>query len=183
VHHAHRPLADLQPPLALTMDEAALAHSVLNDALLTDLPLLHAPHALALAAAFLAVVLKISDGAGGGGGGSGAGAGAGGGARGAGAGAQRQQQQSGASAGPAAGTPAASAAQLAAAVSSSSSSAAAAPRVQKLLAWVAESTVPIEALVECTQELISLYEVWEGYRESTCRDAIMRFVHARGVEK
>jgi cyclin-C len=169
VHHAHRPLADLQPALALTMDEAALAHSVLNDALLTDLPLLHAPHALALAAAFLAVVLKHADGGGGGGGGAGGGAG--------GRGAQRggqQQQQSGAAA------PAASAAQLSAAVAGASSPS---PRVQKLLAWVAESMVPIEALVECAQELVSLYEVWEGYRESTCREAIMRFVNARGMEK
>jgi cyclin C len=174
VHHAHRPLAELQPALALTMDEAALAHSVLNDALLTDLPLLHAPHALALAGAFLAVVLKHADGPGGGGG-----AGAGG--RGGGQGQQRGQQQQAVGV----GAPAASAAQLTAAMSGASASGAptASPRVQKLLAWVAESPVPVEALVECAQELISLYEVWDGYRESTCREAIVRFVSARGMEK
>ncbi|EAT85862.2 hypothetical protein SNOG_07211 [Parastagonospora nodorum SN15] len=56
-------------------------------------------------------------------------------------------------------------------------------RVQKLVDWLAESSVDIEAVVECTQELISLYEVWESYTDKTCKDQIAKFVKARGLDK
>src|SRR6202012_2567541 len=54
-------------------------------------------------------------------------------------------------------------------------------RVQKVMNWVAESNVSLEAMAECTQELISLYEIWDGYKESLCKDPIARFVKARGL--
>jgi cyclin C len=56
-------------------------------------------------------------------------------------------------------------------------------RVQKVLNWIAESTISIEDMAECTQELISLYEIWDGYKESLCKDPLARFVKARGLEK
>jgi cyclin C len=57
------------------------------------------------------------------------------------------------------------------------------PRLQKMLTWIAESQISIEAMVDITQELISLYEVWDGYKESLCKEPIVRFVKARGLEK
>lgn len=59
----------------------------------------------------------------------------------------------------------------------------AANRVQKLVDWMAESAVDIEAVVECTQELISLYEVWESYTDKTCKEQIAKFVLTRGLDK
>jgi cyclin C len=56
-------------------------------------------------------------------------------------------------------------------------------RVQKLVDWLAESTVDMEAVVECTQEIISLYEIWESYTDKTCKDQIAKFVKARGLDK
>ena len=49
--------------------------------------------------------------------------------------------------------------------------------------WLAESNVNIEAVVETTQELISLYEVWESYTDKICKDQIAKFVKARGLDK
>jgi cyclin C len=54
-------------------------------------------------------------------------------------------------------------------------------RVAKLVEWLAESSVDVEAVVECTQELISLYDIWEHYMEKTCKDQIAKFVKARGL--
>ena len=65
----------------------------------------------------------------------------------------------------------------------SNSSSGPSPRVQKMVNWLAESSVDMEQVVDCTQELISLYEVWEQYNEKTCKDQIGRFVKARGLEK
>ncbi|KAL5120212.1 RNA polymerase II holoenzyme cyclin-like subunit [Pleosporales sp. CAS-2024a] len=146
IHHPYRSLADLQSQFQLTQEENALAWSIINDHYLTDLPLLHAPHVIAVTAMFLAVVLKPTQG------GlqlSAAGMTSAlqslGNARGAGQGAQN--------------------------------------RVQKLVDWLAESNVDMEAVVECTQELISLYEVWESYTDKTCKDQIAKFVKARGLDK
>lgn len=56
-------------------------------------------------------------------------------------------------------------------------------RVKKITDFIAESTISIEAMMDVTQELISLYEVWDGYKESLCKEPIVRFVKARGLEK
>lgn len=56
-------------------------------------------------------------------------------------------------------------------------------RVQKLVNWIAESAVDIEALIDCTQEMISLYEIWEQFNDKVCREQINRFVKARGLDK
>lgn len=57
------------------------------------------------------------------------------------------------------------------------------PRVQSLLNWLAESAISIEAVVDCTQELISLYQLWDGFNEKACKEQMIRFVKARGLDK
>jgi len=56
-------------------------------------------------------------------------------------------------------------------------------KIQKLMDWLAESEVDIEACIECTQELVSLYDVWESYSDKLCKDQIAKFVKARGLDK
>jgi hypothetical protein len=121
LHHPYRSLNELQTQFQLTQEENALAWSIINDHYLTDLPLLHAPHVIAITAMFLAVVLKPTQGG---------------------------LQMS------AAGT--ANALQ-ALGNARGVGGAGAQSRVQKLVDWLAESNVDIEAVVETTQELISLY--------------------------
>ena len=147
IHHPYRSLAELQSQFQLTQEESLLAWSIINDHYLTDLPLLHAPHVMAITAMFLAVVLKPTQGG-------------------------LQIHAAGvASALQALGNARGGAAQ------------GTQNRVQKLVDWLAESTVDIEAIVECTQELISLYEVWDSYTEKACKDQIAKFVKARGLDK
>ncbi|CBX92541.1 hypothetical protein IAQ61_006063 [Plenodomus lingam] len=145
IHHPYRSLGELQAHFQLTQEENALAWSIINDHYLTDLPLLHAPHVIAITAMFLAVVLK-----------------------------------------PTQGGLQANAAGMTSALQSLGNARSAGGvqnRVQKLVDWLAESNVDIEAVVECTQELISLYEVWESYTDKTCKDQIAKFVKARGLDK
>lgn len=146
LHHPYRSLAELQTQFQLTQEESALAWSIINDHYLTDLPLLHAPHVIAITAMFLAVVLKPTQG----------------GLQLNAANMSNALQSLGNARGGPAGTQ---------------------NRVQKLVDWLAESSVDIEAVVECTQELISLYEVWESYTDKTCKDQIAKFVKARGLDK
>lgn len=49
-------------------------------------------------------------------------------------------------------------------------------KVMRLVEWLAESKVDIEAIVDSTQELISLYEVWESYSEKPCKEAITKLL-------
>ena len=147
IHHPYRSLSELQTNFQLTQEENALAWSIINDHYLTDLPLLHAPHVIAITAMFLAVVLK-----------------------------------------PAQGGLQAHAAGLVNVIQTlgnvrSSSGSGTQNRVQKLVNWLAESNVDIEAVVDCTQELISLYEIWEQFNDKTCKDQIARFVKGRGLDK
>ncbi len=41
----------------------------------------------------------------------------------------------------------------------------------------------MEAVIDCVQEMISLYEAWEGYNDRACKEQIARFVRARGLDK
>lgn len=154
IHHPYRTLTDLQKPLALGQDDVSLAWSIINDHYLTDLPLLVPPHVIAVTAIFLAVTLKPS---------------------------------------PAGLQAAASTATLLTQLSqgqanpnSATASAKANPsqqKMQNLVSWIARGEVDIRAMVECSQEIISLYEVWESYNEKTCKEQISRFVKARGLDK
>ncbi|KAF2267082.1 C/H/G cyclin [Lojkania enalia] len=148
IHHPYRSLADLQNHFQLTQEENALAFSIINDHYLTDSPLLHAPHIIAITASILAVVLKPNQGG-------------------------PQMNAAGV----------ATVLQTLGNVRNASGTPGTQSRVQKLIDWVAESSVDVEALVECTQELISLYEIWESYTDKTCKDQIAKFVKARGLDK
>lgn len=55
------------------------------------------------------------------------------------------------------------------------------PKLGKLVDWLAESKVDMNALVDATQEMVSLYEVWEQYSERACKEAITKFM--QGMSK
>ncbi|MCJ1365235.1 RNA polymerase II holoenzyme cyclin-like subunit [Acarospora aff. strigata] len=156
VHHPYRTLVELQGRLSMSQDEITLAWSVLNDHYLTDLPLLYPPHVIAVTAILLAVVLKPS--------------------------------QASLHAAAASVAAVASAAQTVKdssgnVVHSGPQTNAPQNKAQKLVTWLAESEINIEDMTNCTQEIISLYEVWEQYHEKTCKEQIARFVKARGLDK
>lgn len=48
-------------------------------------------------------------------------------------------------------------------------------RVIRVVEWLSESRVDVEAVIYSTQELISLYEVWETYSERACKEVISKF--------
>jgi len=45
--------------------------------------------------------------------------------------------------------------------------------------WCAESGIDIEAVIECTQEMISMYDVWDSMSEKSCKDQIIRMIRGR----
>ena len=153
IHHPYRTLQDLQNTLNMAQDDTSLAWSIINDHYMTDLPLLYPPHVIAVTAIFLAMTLKPTQ-----------------------AGLQ-------------------AAASTAAALSSATSALKDQPgavnvvpntpqqKVQNLVRWLAESEIDINAVVECSQEIISLYDVLEQYTEKNCKEPIARFVKARGLDK
>jgi len=140
VHHPYRYLFELQRQLVLTQDEVNLAWSIVNDHYLTDLPLLHTPQTMALAATVLAITVRPS-----------------------------QSAFHGTTMGTASGR--------------SSQLSAMQNRGQALQQCLAQDSVDTEGVVECTQELISLYVVWEEYSEKTCKEQIGRYVKAKGLDK
>lgn len=121
---------------------------------MTDLPLLHAPHIIAVTAMFLAVVLRPTPST----------------LQIHAASVANALQALGGNPAKGAGGPGGQAG-------------AAASRVQKLVNWLAESSVDIEAMIDCTQELISFYEAWEQFNDKVCREQINRFVKGRGLDK
>jgi cyclin C len=199
IHQPYRTLTALQADFSLSQDEIALAWSVINDHYMTDLPLLYPPHIVALTAILLALVLsppKVSvSGASSTGNTNSAGLAA---ASAALAQVQVQVQARAAIQGGGSGantpnlTPQSS-------QGSQTSSATAVPqgegssekkvpdvrlsKVQRFAAWLAESNVDIEAMVDTTQELISFYECHEQYNDKITREQINRFVKARGLDK
>ncbi|KAJ5938952.1 hypothetical protein N7454_002446 [Penicillium verhagenii] len=154
VHHPYRTLTEMQDELPLSPDEVALAWSVINDHYLTDLPLLHPPHIIAIMAIIISVVFKPVHSTN-----------FGGSAQTALASAMRD----------------ASSMNMLAALSDKTNHGP--PRIQKLVLWLAESEVDIKAVIECTQELLSLYEVWEQYSEKHCKELIGRMVKTKNLDK
>ncbi|KAI9930331.1 hypothetical protein ASPWEDRAFT_182350 [Aspergillus wentii DTO 134E9] len=153
VHHPYRTLSELQPELALTSDEMALAWSVINDHYLTDLPLLYPPHVIAVMAIIVAVVFKPS-----------------------------QTSFHGSATPSLAGAMREGGVNILAALGDKNGSGPP-PRIQKLIGWLAESEVDIKAVIECTQELVSLYEVWEQYSEKHCKELLGRMVKSKNLDK
>lgn len=156
LHHPYRTLGELQGVFGLSSEEATLTQSVVNDCYNTDLPLLYAPHVIAITAIFLAVVLRP--------------------------------------AGQPAGLQAHSTASSSAVPTMSSSAAQNAlvgfaglkqsfPKLGKVVEWLAESKVDMEAIVDATQEMVSMYEVWESYNERACKEAITKFMREGSMSK
>lgn len=189
VHQPYRTLTSLQSNLGLTQDEMALSWSIINDHYMTDLPLIYPPHTIALMAVLLAIVFRPSQNAS---------QGAGAGTQGA-AGAMAQASMSGINAVTAAlaqahvrqpPTPGAPPGQTPADGLSAAQAAAMTKekgerysKMQRFGLWLAESNIDIEAMVDCTQELISFYDFQEQYNDKLTREQIVRFIKARGLDK
>ncbi|KAK7949069.1 RNA polymerase II holoenzyme cyclin-like subunit [Apiospora aurea] len=175
IHQPYRTLATLQSDFYLTQDEINLSWSIINDHYVTDLPLLYPPHIVALTAILLSLVLRPNSMTGASAANNIAAAGAAlaqaqvgrGGMAGGGTGASSGQTTPGAP-----GT-----------TDKDKQQEARFGKVQRFAAFVAESQVDIEAMVDCTQEMISFYEVHEQYNDKATRDQINRFIKARGLDK
>lgn len=161
-HHPYRSLSELAPGFGLSNDEIQLAHSIINDSYNTDLALLYPPHVLAVIAIFLAVVLRPA---------------------GQPPGLQAHSNQAGNLAGlmsPSSSmpgfTPTMSGATAQQALGGFGGLKQSGPKLSKLVDWLAESGVDMNAIVDATQEMISLYEVWESYSERACKESITKFV-------
>ncbi|KAI9679432.1 MAG: hypothetical protein M1817_005454 [Caeruleum heppii] len=166
VHHPYRTLLELQTTLSLTQDETAVAWYVINDHYLTDLPLLHPPHVVAVTSVFLALSLRPSH--------------------------STFQPAAAVGTGPSAAAAASTlsspslggpAATSASTTASSASNGTPQNKVQKLVKYLAESEVDMDNVIECTQQTMALYEVWEQYNDKVCKEQIARFVKARGLDK
>ncbi|KAK2812966.1 RNA polymerase II holoenzyme cyclin-like subunit [Emmonsiellopsis sp. PD_5] len=157
VHHPYRTISELQTSLSLTPDEISLAWSIINDHYLTDLPLLQPPHVIAVMAILIAVVFRSSP--------------------------ALRDGGEGYSSDPSRAFSAFrdKGAFLARLIETSEATVPA--RVNKIIDWLATSEVDIEAVVDCTQELASLYEVWDRYNEKACGDQIKKYVKERGLDR
>lgn len=153
VHHPYRNLLELQTRLNLTPDEVSLSWSIINDHYLTDVPFLFPPHIVALTAIFLCLVLKPT----------------------------HVGSQTAATATTALSSMMQNVDVLNAEAITPTSTALA--KVQYLVKWLAEGKIDIKAMIDCTQEILSLYEVWEQYNEKVCKEQIFRFVMSRGLDK
>ncbi|KAK7979729.1 F-box and leucine-rich repeat protein GRR1 [Apiospora arundinis] len=169
IHQPYRTLATLQSDFYLTQDEINLSWSIINDHYVTDLPLLYPPHIVALTAILLSLVLRPNSMTGASAASNIAAAGA----------ALAQAQAWGGNNGSNSGqtTPGGGGTEK------DKQQEARFGKVQRFAAFVAESQVDIEAMVDCTQEMISFYEVHEQYNDKATRDQINRFIKARGLDK
>ena len=151
VHHPYRTLQGLQATLNMAQDDVSLAWSVINDHYMTDLPLMYPPHIIAVTAIFLALTLKPT---------------------------QAGLQAAASTAAALTNMP-----QLLKDASSAEngSSSVASNKVQNFVNWLAEGEVDIKAVVDCSQEIICLYEVLEAYSEKVCKEQILNYVKNRGL--
>jgi len=201
VHQPYRTLNTLQGDFGLNNEEVALSWSVINDHYMTDLPLLYPPHIIALTAIMLAVVLRPTNAPGQGGGTTAAGANTAAGLAAASAALAQAQARAaitgggngsnGGNSGPGTPsfTPQGSAVSQGMQLSQGGDNngdnrkgpEARMNKVTRFAAWLAESNIDIEAMVDCTQELISFYECHEQYNDKHTREPIIRFLKARGL--
>lgn len=166
-HHPYRTLSELSPVFGLSAEENQLAHSIINDSYNTDLPLLYPPHIIAITAIFLAVVLRPPS-------------------QPAGLQAHSTHASPGQSS-PIQGSPTSTSAPgFSPSLNSSAANQAllggfsglkqAGPKLSKLMDWLAESKVDMASIVDATQEMVSLYDLWESYSERACKEGVTKFV-------
>ncbi|EFW98532.1 c-type cyclin [Grosmannia clavigera kw1407] len=55
--------------------------------------------------------------------------------------------------------------------------------LQWLIKWLADSGLDMEAIIDCTQELISFYVCSDEYNEKLTREQINRFIKVRGLDR
>lgn len=180
VHQPYRTLTALQGEFNLAPEEVSLSWSVINDHFMTDLPLLYPPHIIALTAMLLALVLRQSPGQGGSSANSAVGLAA------ATAVMAQAQARAALTGGASAHNPPTLTSQGSMGPQGLSQGDGRvdnkkASKVEKFGKWLAESNIDVEAMVDCTQELISFYECHEQYNDKQTREAINRFIKARGL--
>lgn len=199
IWHPYRTLKDVEDnsALGITAEEGRLAWSIINDSYMTDLPLTCPPHVIALMALFLAVIVQPSKtqlglqsippsqplGR------------------------NTLSPSSLPSAFDSLGGRIGMAENLMHSLGSLSSSqsssvpssqnskdsngadgenpagAAKGDKVQRMVRFLADSEVDLKQMVEATQELISLYELWEHYSERVVKEALSRYIKGRGLDK
>lgn len=152
VHHPYKTLDTLKEPLSLTNEAYAVAWNAINDSYLTDLPLLVAPHIIAIAAIFLAVVTTGSYRS------------------------RLPSQPAGLPARPGSDPPRLNSEQLLQN-----------PDVQRIVAFLGDNEVDIEAVIESTQELLSFWslvaQVPDGQLEAKIRLPLERLVKERALHR
>jgi cyclin-C len=197
IWHPYRTLLELKVPekeggLELSNDEIGMAWSIINDSYLTDLPLTCAPHTIAVMAIFLAVALQPTSklpavvgglptfqvpttpnpvmnssspasfqGLGG-----------------------RQGISSAINS--TMSNPASSRPNTSAATDGKAKSClkiAPSAKMQRIIHFLAESSIDLEQVIDATQQIVSLYEVWESYSEKAVKEALARVIRGRGLEK
>jgi cyclin-C len=195
IWHPYRTLIELKGAekeggLELSYDEVGMAWSIINDSYLTDLPLTCAPHTIAVMAIFLAVAFQPTN--------KGLTVGAGlptfqipntpnltignhspatfqglGGRQG------MSAAISGAMNSPVSG-------RLSAAADGKvkpNSQPVPSEKMQKVIRFLAESSIDLDQIIDATQQIVSLYEVWETYSEKTVKEDLSRVIIGRGMDK
>ena len=197
IWHPYRTLMELKGSekeggLELNNDEVCMAWSIINDTYLTDLPLTCAPHTIAIMAIFLAVAFqpthKIM-------------------AVGSGVPAFQvpntpnpniNSNSSGLFHG-LGGRQGISAALNSTMISpangrsivnvgadkklKSNSSQAPSEKMHMIIRFLAESSIDLEQVIDATQQIVSLYEVWESYSEKAIKESLARVIRGRGLDK
>jgi cyclin C len=161
IHQPYRSLLALQDEFFDTQEESSLAWSVINDHYMTDLPLLYAPHILALTAILLVLVLQTNGNSG----------------------APPTPSNGGNGLGVAAQAALKHATQARGISGTEKGPATSRTKIQRFSVWLSESTVDIEAMVDSIQEMISFYECQEQYNEKSTREQVNRFIKARNLDK
>lgn len=152
IHQPYRSLNVLAAEFALTQEETQLAWTIINDHYMTDLPLLYAPHIIALTAILLVLAPAYAT-------------------------------QSNGPPNTVQGTLQRAAQDRIGMVTDRKMQPTAQTKINQFRAWLASSTVDIEAMIDASQEMISFYEVLGNYSEKTVTEQIHRFIKGRNLNK
>jgi cyclin C len=156
VHHPYRTVLELSTELELSVDEANQASNLISDHYQTDLPLLYPPHVIGVTAVLLAVLFSNSQ-----------------------RGSHMPMTPSIATSLREGGMGAA----MSALGAERQGTGRPDPRIQKVVNWLAESEVDIRAVIECTQEMVSLYELMEGFNLQQVKEVITRMMKTKSMDK
>jgi len=193
IWHPYRTLLAMkEQDLMLTNDDFTIAWSIINDTFLTDLPLTCPPHLVAITALFLAVIFSPS--------------------KSYSASAISGDPISGynppsfsslggrqgladtfniglnniplPSPGGTQATSKASKTEDSMSVQQKTIAAAAnSPKMQKMIRFLVESDIDVEEMIMATQEIISLYELWESqYNDKVIKEALSKCLKSRGID-